>query len=61
MVSNITMIHGSVRQLYKELLTVGKDHPNGLASVRAIVKAEFLKNSEIESESKNCFASYIFG
>ena len=45
-------MHGSVRQLYKEILTVGKDHPNGLSHVRKVARDEFMKNFALVTEAQ---------
>lgn len=37
-----------VRNLYRRILTVGKDYPTGLEAVKKRAKAEFAKNAHLE-------------
>ena len=36
-----------MRNLYRRILTVGRDYPTGLDAVRRKAKAEFAKNSDL--------------
>lgn len=43
-------MHPLVRDLYKRVLTVGRDYPSGLSHVREKAKEAFRKNADVENE-----------
>mmetsp|Transcript_2054 Transcript_2054/g.4843 ORF Transcript_2054/g.4843 Transcript_2054/m.4843 type:complete len:81 (+) Transcript_2054:195-437(+) len=43
-------MHPLVRDLYKRVITVGKDYPGGMELVRRKAKAWFRENTEISGE-----------
>ena len=43
-------MHPLVRDLYKKLLSVGRDYPLGLAEVRRMAKEKFRKNKDLTGE-----------
>ena len=51
-------MHPLVRNLYRRILTVGRDYPTGLDAVRERAKREFLKNAHVEDdlELRRCIA-----
>ena len=43
-------MHPLVRNLYKRIITVGRDYPPGLDYVRTRAKAKFLANADVTDE-----------
>jgi len=56
------MMHPKVRELYKQILLVGRDYPSGLSHVRVEAKRWFLHPSNVAlSDEKSIHAAVMRG